>query len=145
MSDERDGAGSAGADREAGTVTDSVTDSVGDTRGQTAVVTRPARPTGKRSRRGAVDEDASEAVDLATGTEATPTKNVEASVGDSDPVKAIEDALRTFAADEIVVVTRPDDQAGWLEEGTGKTAQTRFRLPVTRVTIADDGSFAQSD
>jgi preprotein translocase subunit SecE len=74
VSDERDGAGSAGADREAGPVTDSVTDSTGDTRGQTAVVTRPARPTGKRSRRGAVDAD-SEAVDLADGTEATPTKN----------------------------------------------------------------------
>ena len=44
MSDERDGAGSAddGAD----------TDS-GDTGVQTAVVTRPLRPTGKRSRRGA--------------------------------------------------------------------------------------------
>jgi preprotein translocase subunit SecE len=74
VSDERDGAGSAGADREAGSVTDSVTDSTGDTRGQTAVVTRPARPTGKRSRRGAVDAE-SEAVDLADGTEATPTKN----------------------------------------------------------------------
>ena len=74
MSDERDGAGSAGADREAGSVTDSVTDSTGDTRGQTAVVTRPARPTGKRSRRGAVDAD-SEAVDLADGTAAAPTKN----------------------------------------------------------------------
>ena len=71
MSDERDGAGSAGD----GTVTDSVTDSTGDTRGQTAVVTRPVRPTGKRSRRGAVDGDASEAVDLATGTKAAPTKN----------------------------------------------------------------------
>ena len=57
-----------------GSVTDSVTDSTGDNRGQTAVVTRPTRPTGKRSRRGAVDAD-SEAVDLATGTEATPTKN----------------------------------------------------------------------
>jgi preprotein translocase subunit SecE len=53
-----------------GTVTDSVTDSTG----QTAVVTRPARPTGKRSRRGAVDAD-SEAVDLATGTKASPTRN----------------------------------------------------------------------
>ena len=71
MSDERDGAGSAGD----GTVTDSVTDSTGDTRGQTAVVTRPLRPTGKRSRRGAVDEDDSDAVDLATGTKAAPTKN----------------------------------------------------------------------
>ena len=57
-----------------GSVTDSVTDSTGDNRGQTAVVTRPTRPTGKRSRRGAVDAD-SEAVDLETGTEATPTKN----------------------------------------------------------------------
>jgi preprotein translocase subunit SecE len=46
-----------------------------DTRGQTAVVTRPLRPTGKRSRRGAVDGDDSEAVDLATGTKAAPTKN----------------------------------------------------------------------
>jgi preprotein translocase subunit SecE len=70
VSDERDGAGSAGD----GTVTDSVTDSTG---GQTAVVTRPLRPTGKRSRRGAVDEDDSEAVDLATGTKAAPTKNGE--------------------------------------------------------------------
>jgi preprotein translocase subunit SecE len=64
VSDERDGAGSAGD----GTDTD-------DTRGQTAVVTRPQRPTGKRSRRGAVGEDGSEAVDLATGTKAAPTKN----------------------------------------------------------------------
>ena len=67
VSDERDSAGSAGD----GTVTDS-TD---DTGGQTAVVTRPVRPTGKRSRRGAVDEDDSGAVDLATGTKAAPTKN----------------------------------------------------------------------
>jgi preprotein translocase subunit SecE len=70
VSDERDGAGSAGTGPEAGTVTDSVTDSTG----QTAVVTRPARPTGKRSRRGTVEAD-SEAVDLATGTKAAPTKN----------------------------------------------------------------------
>lgn len=47
MSDERDGAGSA----DTGADTDS-----GDTGGQTAVVTRPLRPTGKRSRRGAVTE-----------------------------------------------------------------------------------------
>ena len=65
MSDERDGAGSASD----GTVTDST----GDTGGQTAVVT-PVRPTGKRSRRGAVDAE-SDAVDLATDTKAAPTKN----------------------------------------------------------------------
>jgi preprotein translocase subunit SecE len=50
-----------------------VTDGPGDTGGQTAVVT-PVRPTGKRSRRGAVDAE-SDAVDLATDTKASPTKN----------------------------------------------------------------------
>ncbi|MBX7432258.1 preprotein translocase subunit SecE [Mycobacterium sp. Y57] len=48
MSDERDSAGSAGTD--SGAATDD-----GDTRVQTAVAARPARPTGKRSRRGVVD------------------------------------------------------------------------------------------
>jgi hypothetical protein len=55
----------------------------------------------------------------------------------------IEDALRTFAVDKILVVADPDDQAGWLEEGTGATAQARFSLPITRVTVAEDGSLAR--
>jgi hypothetical protein len=37
--------------------------------------------------------------------EAAPTVDVEPRIGDSDPVKAIEDALRTFPADELIVVT----------------------------------------
>jgi hypothetical protein len=37
--------------------------------------------------------------------EAAPTDDVESLVGDSDPMKAIEDALRTFPADELIVVT----------------------------------------
>jgi preprotein translocase subunit SecE len=61
VSDERDRAGSAGVDD---------TDD-----GSSAVVTRPARPSGKRSRRPASGEDVSEAVDLETGTKAAPTKN----------------------------------------------------------------------
>jgi hypothetical protein len=89
----------------------------------------------------AEDDARAGAASLASRTaEATPTENVEASVGDSDPLTAIDDALRTFRADEILVVTRPDDQAGWLEEGAGKTAQARFPLPVTRFVIADDAT-----
>ena len=63
MSDERDGAGSAG---------DTGTDAEN---GRSAVVTRPTRPTGKRSRRATDGEDGGGAIDLATGTEASPTKN----------------------------------------------------------------------
>ena len=65
MSDERDGAGSAGDGTE--------TEDTGDTRGQTAVVTRPTRPTGKRSRRGVVDEV--DSVDTETVTDGKATKN----------------------------------------------------------------------
>ncbi|MBS1691357.1 MAG: preprotein translocase subunit SecE [Actinobacteria bacterium] len=65
MSDERDSAGSAGDG-------DDTADG-SDTRGQTAVVTRPQRPTGKRSRRGG-DTD-TEPVDGDTATDTTSTKN----------------------------------------------------------------------
>ena len=89
----------------------------------------------------AEDGARTEAASLAVKTaEATPTEDVEARVGDSSPVKAIEDALREFPADEVLVVTRPDNDASWLEEGSGETAQTRFRLPVIRVTVAEDGT-----
>ena len=60
---------------------------------------------------------------------------VEAEVGDTDPVQAIEDALRTFPADELVLVTRKDDDAGWLEEGTADEALARFNLPVTHLVV----------
>jgi hypothetical protein len=63
--------------------------------------------------------------------------NAAAQVGDSDPVTAIEDALRTFPADELVVVTRPDEQAAWLEQGTGRAALERFALPVTHLVVED--------
>jgi GABA permease len=84
----------------------------------------------------AEDDARDEAASLAGKTAAaTPTEDVEAVVGDSDPIQAIEDALRTFSADEILVVTRPDDQASWLEEGSGEEARARFDLPITRVTV----------
>ena len=89
----------------------------------------------------AEDDARAEAGVLAdTTAEVTPTTDVKARIGDSDPVKATEDALRTFPAEEVIVITRPDDQAGWLEEGSGKTAQARFGIPVTHATLSEDGS-----
>jgi hypothetical protein len=67
--------------------------------------------------------------------EAAPTDDVESRVGDSDPVKAIEDALRTFRADELVVVTLLDEDAAWLEKGSAETALNRFSLPVTHLVV----------
>ena len=62
---------------------------------------------------------------------------VEAEVGDSDPVQAIEDALRTFPADELVLVTRPGKSATWLEQDSAAAAFERFDLPVTHLAVDD--------
>jgi hypothetical protein len=89
----------------------------------------------------AEDDARADAGTLAERTaDAAPTEDVRAEVGDSDPVKAIEDALREFPADEVLVITLPDDDASWLEAGSADTAQARFRLPIRHVTVAEDGS-----
>jgi nucleotide-binding universal stress UspA family protein len=61
--------------------------------------------------------------------------HVETSVGDPDPVQAIEDMLRDFPADELIVVTRRDDEATFLEKDAGEGALERFGLPVTHLTV----------
>ncbi len=74
--------------------------------------------------------------DAATRAETTARAvpgEAEAHVGDVDPLLAIEDALRMFPADEIVVLTAPDEDATWLESGLGDAARERFALPVTHL------------
>ena len=63
-------------------------------------------------------------------------------VGDSDPILAIEDALAQFAADEIVIVTHPDDEAGWLESDLFDRARQRFEPPIVHLAVASDGAGA---
>ena len=60
---------------------------------------------------------------------------VETEVGDPDPVQAIEDALRKFPAEEVIVVTRPGDEAGWLEKDSAAAASERFGVPVTHLVV----------
>src|ERR687886_684133 len=56
-------------------------------------------------------------------------------VGDGDPVQAMEDALRTFGADEIVISTHPEGRSHWLERGVVTTARERFAVPITHVVV----------
>ena len=66
---------------------------------------------------------------------AIPTEQVEARVGDVDPLQALDDAVRLFAPDAVVVVTRADDEASWLASGAGDSARARFDVPVTHVVV----------
>lgn len=56
-------------------------------------------------------------------------------VGDADPLQALEDALRTFRADELIVSTHPPGRSNWLEKGLVTRARERFPLPVTHVVV----------
>lgn len=56
-------------------------------------------------------------------------------VGDSDPNVAIEDALRAFPADEIVISTHPLHRSRWLEHGVVEQAREQIDLPITHVVV----------
>jgi len=55
--------------------------------------------------------------------------------GESDPLLALQDALTTFEADEIVLCTRIGGELNWLEEGLVDEVRERFDRPVRHVEI----------
>ena len=56
-------------------------------------------------------------------------------VGDSEPLQAIDDALRTFGPDEVIVSTHPPGRSNWLERGVVEHARQRFEVPITHVVV----------
>ena len=60
----------------------------------------------------------------------------EAEIGDTDPVQAVEDALREFPADEILMVVGREDERSWLERGSVSEAMGRFGVPVTPLVVS---------
>lgn len=56
--------------------------------------------------------------------------------GESDPLLALQDALATFAADEIVLCTHTGGERNWLEEGVVDEAKSRFSsTPVRHLEV----------
>jgi hypothetical protein len=84
------------------------------------------------------DEARDEAAEIAEQAEQAvepEAASVEAEVGDSDPVQAIEDALRIFPAEEVLVVTHRGDDANWLEQDAAEEASERFGVPLTQLVV----------
>jgi hypothetical protein len=54
-------------------------------------------------------------------------------IGARDPIRAADDALREFPADELVFATHPD--ANWVEEDVFEVARTRYDVPVSHVVV----------
>jgi hypothetical protein len=62
--------------------------------------------------------------------------NASGRLGDHhDPNQAIEDALKVFPADEVVISTHPPKRSRWLESGVVEKARAELPQPVTHVTV----------
>jgi GABA permease len=62
-------------------------------------------------------------------------------VGNHGPLQAIEDGLRRFGADEVIISTHPAGKSNWLESGLVERVREELDLPVTHVVVT--GSRAQ--
>jgi GABA permease len=60
-------------------------------------------------------------------------------IGDGDPLVAIDDAVRTFGPNEIVISTHPPGKSNWLERGVVDAVRARYDVPVTHVVVDLDG------
>ncbi|MGP0102908.1 MAG: hypothetical protein ACLPUT_14970 [Solirubrobacteraceae bacterium] len=58
-------------------------------------------------------------------------------VGDPNATTAIEDELRDFGADEVIVVTHPRDRETWQEHGELERLRRELDVPVTHVAVGD--------
>lgn len=58
-----------------------------------------------------------------------------ADTGESDPEDAVEDVLKTFAADRILIFTHGGDEQRYREDVNAGTLESRFGIPVTQAQI----------
>jgi GABA permease len=79
--------------------------------------------------------DAQDRLDASLARLATAGVSARGEIGDGDPLQALEDALREFPADEIVVSTHPPGRSHWLEQGVVEQARHRYDVPVTHVVV----------
>lgn len=85
-------------------------------------------PDGAIERADAVQEETVERLDEAGVDAAGDT-------GESDPLLALQDALATYSADEIVLFTHSSGKRNWLEEGLVDEATERFDQPVRHIVV----------
>ena len=61
--------------------------------------------------------------------------DVDGDIGDDDPVQAMEDELRRFPADEVIISTHPPGRSNWLERDVVQRARDQYVIRVTHVVV----------
>ncbi len=71
--------------------------------------------------------------------------DVKGEVSEADPIEAIEDSFATFAADEVIVCTRPERTRNGLEPLLAGLARERFAVPVRHLVFEPGSNPQESD
>ena len=87
------------------------------------------------SDQGGARADAQRRLDASLAALAEDGIRASGEIGDSDPLQAIEDALRTFGAEEIVISTHPPGRSNWLAKNLIGLARERFDVPIAHVVV----------
>jgi hypothetical protein len=119
-------------------VRDRIRELVGREKAEVFVVAPALTKTRFQQVTGEVDEAIEEARRrLETSVRALREAGISASgdVGESDPNLALEDALRRFPADEVVISTHPPGRSRWLEQDVVDKARAESGRPVTHVIV----------
>jgi hypothetical protein len=81
-------------------------------------------------------DEARERLDTSLAVMASAGLRARGHVGDHhEPNASLEDALRDFPADEVVISTHPPQRSRWLERGVVARARDEVPLPVTHVVV----------
>jgi hypothetical protein len=56
-------------------------------------------------------------------------------IGDANPLRAIEDELAVRDADQLVIATHPEHRSNWLELRLVERVRERYALPVLHVIV----------
>ena len=111
----------------------------GEERSEILVVTPPLAGSAAEHWSSDIDQgiaEARERLDASVAAMRGAGLTVRGQMGDHhDPNQAIEDALREFAADEVIISTHPPERSRWLESGVVEKARRELPQPVTHVVV----------
>ena len=61
--------------------------------------------------------------------------SVEGTLGDYRPLVALDEAMRSFEPDHVVIATQPEDRSTWMRHGIVADARERYDVPVQHVVV----------
>jgi hypothetical protein len=83
-------------------------------------------------------EEAQQRLDSSLAWAAEQGFAAEGKVGDADPMLAIEDELRDFGADEVIVVTHAGERRSWLANRMLAHLARELDIPVREIAFGDE-------